>query len=508
MERLTNIGIFERRSDSKWATPTFVQPKKTGDVRILTDFRRLNAVLQRKPFPLPKISDLLQKLSGFKYATAIDLSMGYYHIPLDEASQELCTTILPWGKYRYLRLPMGIKNSPDIFQSIMIDLLGDLEYARTYIDDILIISNGTYEDHMAKLDEVLTRLEHAGFRANVRKCYFAQDEIEYLGYDLTRSGIKPQAKKVEAIIRLNPPRTKRQLRTFLGMVNFYRDMWHRRSHVLAPLTALISKDAKFKWEDKHQKAFDEMKRVISQETLLSFPDFNDEFHIYTDASDTQLGAVIMQNGKPLAFYSRKMNSAQKRYTTGEQELLSIVETLKEFRNILLGQKSVVHTDHKNILYGNLSNDRIIRWRLLLEEFGPEYRHIKGKDNVVGDALSRLDSDFKDIPDKDGNIAGHVSAHAICCLTRNEAYSKQQVKKGATHVSKETIDDERFPLLPRLIQKAQQTDKELKRAMKLNPHQYRTKRVENAEVIMYQRRIFVPASLRGRIVAWYHCVHLQ
>ena len=141
------------------------------------------------------------------------------------------------------------------------------------------------------------------------------------------------------------------------MVNYYRDMWRRRSHLIAPLSALTSKDVPWKWEAEQQEAFEKIKEVISQETLLTFPRFDIPFHVYTDASNKQLGAVIMQEGKPLAFYSRKLNHAQKKYTTGEQELLSIVETLKEFRNILLGQKVIVHTDHKNILYGNLTNDQ-------------------------------------------------------------------------------------------------------------------------------------------------------
>ena len=127
---------MEKRHDCEWAAPTFIQKKKTGDIRVLTDFRKLNEAIRRKPFPLPKISDLLLKLKGFKYATAIDLSMGYYHIPLDEHSQKLCATIFPWGKYVYKRLPMGVSSAPDIFQSIMMDLLGDLEYTRAYIDDV------------------------------------------------------------------------------------------------------------------------------------------------------------------------------------------------------------------------------------------------------------------------------------------------------------------------------------------------------------------------------------
>jgi Reverse transcriptase (RNA-dependent DNA polymerase) len=157
IKRLIKIGVLKLDHESEWAAPTFVQPKKTGDVRILTDFRKLNEaiVLCHKPFPLPKISDLLQKLQGFTYATAIDLSMGYYHIPLDNDSQKLCTLILPWGKYKYLRLLMGIKNSPDILQAIMHDILGDLEYSNTYIDDILITSSGNFKDHLERIVEVL-----------------------------------------------------------------------------------------------------------------------------------------------------------------------------------------------------------------------------------------------------------------------------------------------------------------------------------------------------------------
>ena len=285
---------------------------------------------------------------------------------------------------------------------------------------------------MDKLNTVLTRLENLGFRANVRKCFFAQDELEYLGYIISREGVKPQPKKVEAILRLQRPKNVKQLRHFLGMVNYYRDMWRRRSHLLAPLSALLSKKkSKWDWTEECEKSFQEMKEVMSEETLLAFPDFNKTFHIYTDTSDYQLGGVIMQEGKPLAFYSRKLNDAQKRYTTGEQELLGIVETLKEFQHILLGQHIVVHTDHKNIVYGNLTNDRVVRWRLLLEEFGPEYVHVAGKDNVVVDALSRMDLEEKATdelpvdevqwfrPRQQQDEQGQVSAQCMAMMVRDD-----------------------------------------------------------------------------------------
>jgi hypothetical protein len=149
---------------------------------------------------------------------------------------------------------MGITNSPDIFQSIMMEVLGDLDYACTYKDNTLITSSGSFDNHLAKLNVVLTRLEDSGFRANVRKCYFAEEKLEYLGYWLTRAGIQPQPKKVGAILRLSPPKTKCQLRLFPGMINYYRDMWKRRCHYSAPLTGMVSKTAKFVWGKEQQQA--------------------------------------------------------------------------------------------------------------------------------------------------------------------------------------------------------------------------------------------------------------
>jgi hypothetical protein len=174
MKRLTYIDAFNRRSDSEWAAPTFIQAKKTGDVRILTKFRRINAQIKRKPFPLPKISDMWRTLSGFKYALSIDLIMGYYHIPLAFEAHRLCTTISPWGKYQKIRLPMDVKTSRKIFQRIMYELLGDITNIEVYLDDILITSNGTFEEHAAIMEQVLERLQKANFRANLRQCYFGE----------------------------------------------------------------------------------------------------------------------------------------------------------------------------------------------------------------------------------------------------------------------------------------------------------------------------------------------
>ena len=188
---------------------------------------------------------MLQKLEGFQYATSLDLNMGYYHIELTPNASRLCTIVLPWGKYEYLRLPMGLCNSPDIFQEKMSDLMVGLEFARAYIDDLLIVSKGNFETHLDHLEQVLTRLAEAGLKVNATKSSFCCNELEYLGYLINNEGVRPTMKKVEAISNIAPPKTRKQLRSFIGMVNYYRDMWPKRSHYLAPLSILTSNNVKW-----------------------------------------------------------------------------------------------------------------------------------------------------------------------------------------------------------------------------------------------------------------------
>jgi len=168
---------------------------------------------------------MLQKLEDFMYATSLDLNMGYYHLLLTPNASRLCTVVLPWGKYEYLRLPMGLCNSPDIFQEKMSELMAGLEFARAYLDNLLIISKGDFNEHLDQLEVALTRLSEAGLKINASKCSFCQAELEYLGYWITRNGIRPVTKKVEAIHRIQAPTKRRELRSFVGMVNSYRDIW-------------------------------------------------------------------------------------------------------------------------------------------------------------------------------------------------------------------------------------------------------------------------------------------
>ena len=485
VERLVKIGVLKRVNRSEWAAPTFIIPKKNGTVRFISDFRELNKRIKRKPFPIPKIQDLLLKLEGFKYATSLDLNMGYYHINLCPLSKQLCTIILPWGKYEYQKLPMGLCNSPDIFQEKMNELFAGLEYVRTYIDDLLIISNKSFDDHLHKLEKVLKRLLKAGFKINAEKSFFAQDQLEYLGFKITREGIMPLPDKVQAIKNIATPTTKKQLRSFIGVINYYRDMWKGRSGILTPLSSMTSKEAKWNWTKECQQAFDKIKQLVSRETLLSYPDFNKPFEIHTDASKVQLGAVISQNNKPIAFYSRKLNPAQINYTTTERELLSIVETLKEFRNILLGQQIKVYTDHQNLTYKTFNTERVMRWRLILEEFSPELIYIKGSKNVVADALSRLElvENVEKVPSTMDGLAEHFGLET------------KDLPKAA------------HPTKYKTIMSHQKKDKDLMKLFKAKPKHYSNKEFHGAgkkySLICYKNKIVIPKDLQRRTVEWYH-----
>ena len=216
--------------------------------------------------------DIMQTLQGFSYATTLDLNMGYYTIRLSMGAQKICTIVTPWGKYSYTRLPMGIMCAPDIFQEKMSTLMQHLEYVVTYLDDLLVLTTKSYDEHLERLSKVLERLSTAGLRINVEKSCFCHTSVEYLGYVITRDGIKPQTKKVKTIMNLAVPKTVRDVRRILGIIQYYRDLWPQRSQVLDPLTDLTStkgtnkknRNTKMVWTEVHQNNFDKMKALVAR----------------------------------------------------------------------------------------------------------------------------------------------------------------------------------------------------------------------------------------------------
>lgn len=329
--------------------------------------------------------DILLRTERYNFLTKIDTSMQYYALWLDEESTWYCVFFTPFGKYRLMRLAMGCIQSADYAQAAMEEVFRDLlDRVVVYMDDIKF-EDLEWSDHLKMIDEVLRRLHQYGFTVNPLKCEWAVKETDFLGYHLTPNGFKPWSKRVDPILKMAEPTTLTQLRRFIGMVNFYRTMFRKRAHILAPLTSLTkSKHQSFHklWTEEQTKAFQEVKVMVAQQTLLRYPDLNAEFLIETDASDYQLGAVIKQHGKPIAYYSRKLTKAQMKYPTIEKELLSILELF------LWERKIRILCDHKNLSFDTAKSTRVRNWRLLVEGFNPEIEYYPGEKNIEADTLSR------------------------------------------------------------------------------------------------------------------------
>jgi hypothetical protein len=260
----------------------------------------------------------------------------------------------PFGKYCYKVLPMGLKCSPDFVQEIMENIFRDINDVEVYIKNIGAFSPD-WEHHLKLLCTILTKLQENGITVNLLKCDWTVKEMDWLGYWLTPTGQKPWKKKIDAVLKMEAPKTLKELCGFIGMVNYFRDMWPHRAHILTPLTSQTGapkkgqQQQKYVWTEEIQAAFNQMKVLMAMDVLCAYPNHKKTFHVYTDASDYQLGLCIMQDSQPVAYCNKKLKIAQCNYSTIDKELLSTVMTLCEFWSMLFGAELHIHTDHKNIL---------------------------------------------------------------------------------------------------------------------------------------------------------------
>ena len=503
-QRLMDIDVIEPCRPSEWGSPQFIAPKKDSRVRWLTDMRYLNTQLIRQIYPLPLIQDILTRQKGYKYFTKIDISMQYYTFELDEESRKLCVITTPFGNFRYKRLPMGCKQSPDIAQSIMESILNDLEETEVYMDDIGIFSNN-WDDHIKSINKVLDCLESNGFTVNPLKCEWGKEETDWLGYWLTPTGLKPWKKKVESILKLAVPKTLSQLCSFIGAITYYREMWPKRAQILSPLTELTKKGMKFLWGKAQQTAFDTMRALIIKDVLLTYPDPNKSFHIETDASDYQVGAVIKQNGKPIAYFSQKLHGSQLNYTVGEKEMLMVVMVLNKYRSLLYGRNIDIYTDHKNLTFHNLKANRVLHWRLFLEEVAPTFHYKQGDQNVIADALSRLlRTDAAGRPDELEPVAKPTPDQFSMELDDPELLE--------CFLNYPTLEDNKpFPLDYQHIHNEQQQDPILQQFRHNEPNKYPVQNLNGVDLICYLQtpnspwKIYLPSSILDCTILWFHQV---
>ncbi|XP_068207459.1 uncharacterized protein [Palaemon carinicauda] len=343
---------FAEPSISPWASPCVLVEKPDGSYRLCTDFRRLNEVTVSDSYPLPRVDDLIDQVSNAVYVTKIDLLRGYYQVPLADNTKPLTAFTTPDGLYQYTVLPFGLKNAPAVFQRLMDQVISNMPGIRVYLDDIVVFSD-TWLDHLSMLKDLLSRLRQACLTINLTKSDFGHAKLQYLGYVIGSGEVSPVAAKIDAITKLSCPRSRREVRKFLGMVGYYRRFCKNFSEVVAPLTDLTSSKRKFVWTPVCEEAFRRAKDFLTSSPVLKAPDFGSPFAVEVDASDLGIGAVLLQKGPgdmqhPVAYMSKKLKNHQRNYSTIEKEALSLLTALEHFEVYLSGSPApiLVFTDHE------------------------------------------------------------------------------------------------------------------------------------------------------------------
>ena len=359
------------------------------------DYRALNKITVKNRYPLPKVDELMDRLHGARYFTKLDLASGYHQIRVRESDIHKTAFVSRYGSFEYLVMPFGLCNAPATFQRIMNTILrnGLDKFVLVFLDDILIFSK-TLEEHLEHIKTVLGRLRSEKLFGRLQKCDFFRTEVEYLGFDVGAEGIKPSLSKIKAILEWPVPETVTDVRSFLGLCNFYRKFVRYFSEIAAPMTELTKKDRTFIWTDEADEAFNRLKSAMVTAPVLQLPDFDREFTVTTDASEVSVGAILQQNFgnglQPLCYESRKLIPAETRYSAYERELLGITWAVGKWRHYLASRHFVIQTDHdslKNLPNQPSVNRRVWKWVQVLQGYDCDIVHIPGKDNPA-DFLTR------------------------------------------------------------------------------------------------------------------------
>uniref|UniRef100_A0A183CHH4 RNA-directed DNA polymerase n=1 Tax=Globodera pallida TaxID=36090 RepID=A0A183CHH4_GLOPA len=523
LERLEKMKVITPVEHTEWAAPILVVKKANGSARLCADFSTgLNDSLQLHQHPLPLPSDIFSKLNGGKYFSKVDLSDAYLQIELDEESKNLCTIATHRGHFKYERMPFGVKSAPGIFQSIMDNMLADLSFALAYLDDIIIVSP-TIDEHAEHVDQIFARLNNWGFRARMDKCSFFQTEIKYLGVIIDQKGRRPDPSKVTAIAEMPIPTNLPELRSYLGMVNYYQEFIRNFRCIRQPLDELLKADQPWNWTPKCQNAFNKIIATLQSDLALTHYDPALPIIVAADASQHGIGGVLsheLANGtiKAVSHFSRSLSPAEQNYGQIEKEALALVEAVKRFHKMIFGRKFTLLTDHQPLkkIFGNKSgvpkhsHNRLVRWSLILTAYDFDIKYVKTELFGQADALSRLISSNRAAkPDEEIIVA---SCEIENSLQNDIREIVRQLPITYKELVAETKDDSGLQQIMKFVKNLWPEPKNFRETEFLSSEKYVQfhRRKDDISIVndclMLGERIIIPKALQKQILKMLHQGH--
>ena len=394
LDLMKSMGVIED-STSPWGSPVVLIPKPDGSIRFCVDYRKLNDKTLPDAHPLPRIDDLIDKVGKAKFMTKIDLSRGYWQVPLDDQSVPVSAFVTPFGHFQWRYMPFGLRNAPATFQRLIWKVLSGLEeFTGAYLDDIIIFSS-SWSEHLKHLRLVFGRLQSAGLTLKKSKCVFATAVVDYLGHTVGLGQVQPREAKVQALLKFPRPANRKQLQSFLGLAGYYRRYIPHFALLSASLTNMLRKGHRFVWSPEAEDAYLEIKSRLASRPVLRPPDFTRPFCIGVDASDVAIGAYLFQVydnvEHPVCYYSKRLSKCQQRYSTVEKEAFALLSAVRTFRVYFGTHVVTVYTDHSPLQFIQRManhNDKLLRYSLELQQYNIHIVHRSGKQNIIPDILSR------------------------------------------------------------------------------------------------------------------------
>ena len=392
LQRMEDAGVIVKQTEPTDWVNSMVTVIKREKIRVCIDPRDLNRAIKREHYPMKTIEEVVAGMPEAKVFSVLDATSGYWQMELNEESSKLCTFNTPLGRYRFTRLPFGIKSAPEVFQKKMSQVLEDIDGAEAIVDDILVWGKDIQE-HDARLKKVLDRVQEVNLKLNQKKCQVRKEEIAYVGHLLTKDGLKPDPEKIGAVQAMTKPSNTKELKKFLGFIQYLAKFLPNLPKVSAPLRKLLEKNTAWHWEKQQEDSFQQLKRMATSAPVLSYYDPKKPVTLSVDASSKGLGAVLYQEEKPVAYASRALTPTQQKYAQIEKKTLAIVFGTTKFHQFLFGKEVLVTSDHKPLEY--IFNKplhqaplRLQKMLLALQRYELRIVYKPGKELSIADALSR------------------------------------------------------------------------------------------------------------------------